>query len=91
MIKVGDKLYCHDNSYSLIKLTEGKLYTVSDIREYGHIISTNSRLTIKDDEDENIFFSIDQDENELSYKNWFIENNEYRKNKLLKIEYNVQY
>jgi len=82
MIKIGDKLYCHDNDYGISSVTVGKIYSIVDS-------SYSERIIIKDDNGRQISFTIYQDVNGLSYKNWFIGIIEYRKNKLLEIEHNI--
>jgi len=87
MIKVGDKLYCYENNIGIVNLSINKIYEIVEIKpdiSYGQI-------TISDDDDKLISFTITVDRNNLSYSNWFhlIDIKEERKRKLFYIEHNI--
>ena len=84
MIKVGDKLYCDSNNIGIVNLSIYKIYEIIEVK----IDNSYGKISISDDGDKIISFTIYSDRNNLSYRNWFhlIDMKEYRKKKLLQIE-----
>jgi len=77
MLKIGDKLICmcDDN----IDLTKHKIYVIINFE-----ISLES-IILKNDKNQSVRFTMFPDEYNLSYKNWFCDFKEYRKQKLKKL------
>ena len=87
MIEIGDILYCDHNDIGIVNVSVNKTYEIIEVcmdNSYG-------RISINDDRNGIISFTINIDKNNLSYRNWFhiIDIKEYRKKKLLEIEHNI--
>jgi len=82
-MKEGDRLVCIFST-GFNNFTMGKLYTIYKIEDvYDYVFK--HRLFIRGNDGSRYRFSLEEDENGKSYKNWFVTEREYRKMKLDKI------
>lgn len=80
MLKVGDVLYCYNNDIFEINLTLGNKYVICEI------YYNDDLICIEDDFNTYIYFTIEKDNDDDSYKTWFKSLKDYRKEKLNKLK-----
>lgn len=76
-MKVGDKLYCYNNSFEHYLKVYNSIYIITNITH--HSIQVNEKL----------WFTILPDCNGESYKKWFMSKSEIRRLKIKQLELNI--